>query len=142
MKKGKIKNTGELKLESDEQQWQLLLNGLINEIKTSALIELDDKTIRIKLVIREISAPHQRQVHTACRVQGNADEAINQGISRINSYLDQMLERSAWIFIAYINGERKLPVIIAYYPILKLFIYSLKKDSEAKQNFIPTYMQN
>lgn len=141
-KRGKINNTGKLTLECNEDQWQILLKGLVSEIKTTALIKHDGLIIRIKLVLTGISAPHQRRVLTDCRVQSNADEATNQSISRINIYLNQMMEQTAWIFSAYINGEKNLPIIISYYPVLNIFIYTLKKKSELKENFFPTFMQN
>lgn len=140
--KGKIALTGQMKLESNEQQWQLLLNGLIDKIETSALIEQEDKTIRIRIVITDIKPPEQRQVRTDCRVQTNIGVDASKGIARISTYLNQMIEQNAWLFIAHILGEEQVPIIIIYYPLLNIFLYSQKKKNEEKENFLPIFMQN
>ncbi len=140
--KGKIALTGKMRLESNEQQWQLLLNGLIDKIETSALIEQEDKTIRIRIVITDIKPPEHRQVHTDCRVQTNIGADVSKGIARISTYLNQMIEQNAWLFIAHILGTEQVPIIIIYYPLLNIFLYSQKKKNEEKENFLPIFMQN
>ena len=140
--KGKIALTGQMKLESNEQEWRLLIQGLIDKIETSALIKQENKTIRIKLIITNIAPPEHRQVHTDCYVKTNIGAVISRGKARISAHLNQILEQNAWLFIAHITGETHVPIIIMYYPILNIFLYSQKKKSEENENFLPIFMQN
>lgn len=140
--KTQLKISGTLQLESNESQWRLLVNGLVDRLETSMLIRQDEKTVRIRLVITSIIPPEQRHVITNCLVRSDNDEDINQGMSRINTYLNQMIEKDTWLFTAHIISEVNVPILIAYYPMLDIFLYSQKKKNEKKEEFLPPYVQN
>lgn len=56
--KGKLPLTGLLKLESTKEQWNLLQNGLIKELKITALIKKEDLVpVRVKISITGIISP-------------------------------------------------------------------------------------
>lgn len=57
--KGQIPETEKIILESGEDQWRLLVKGLINTLKTTALVTLEKelKQVRLNLVITDIFPP-------------------------------------------------------------------------------------
>lgn len=134
--RGKIPITERIILESEESQWRLLDRRIIKQLKTTGLIELPSKKkIRIKLILTEIIAPENIQRKTNCLIEGNVEKSINLGLARITEFISNFLEEGKWIFIGLIDGENKLPIIIAYYPILKIFIYTQKTKHESLKTF-------
>lgn len=137
-KRGKIPATSSLVLESDESQWRMLAGGLINDLKTTALVELMDKpvkVVRIRLLIENIIPPEMTHSEFKSYCEGNNGPQINSGLSRISEYLNKKMEEGLWIFVGKITGRNETPVIITYYPKLKLFLYSQKLSSEKEKNF-------
>jgi hypothetical protein len=140
--KGKIPNTAEIILESNEDQWLLLSNKLINELKTSAIIEINQKKVRIGLSLHVAIAPDESITKIVNRVHSNFEEQTNAGVARIMDFLVNKLEAKKWIFIGEINGENKIPIIITHYSVISLTIYSIKIESETRKNFFPNFTQN
>ena len=51
--KGKIPVTGVILLESDEAQWSLLANGLVNEFRMSGVVEIEPgRRVRVRMIIK------------------------------------------------------------------------------------------
>lgn len=141
--KTKLPKTSELLLESSEDQWRLMVNGLINELHSSALITMSSgQKIRIRLLITKIISPESLTAELRSHVQSNLDAAISNGVQRISNFMINKLEKNQWLFIAEVQGENKLPVIIVYYEAFKTFIYSVKMRDESKNNFLPNYLHN
>ena len=134
--KGKIPITSTLILESIEDQWRLLIDGLVNNLNTTALVtSSNNKTVRVKKVIKE-NYPHERiNISTNCTTITNLENSNNNGLSIIHEFTIKLIDKERWIFIGYIDGEKKLPIIIVYYSFINLAIYSLKLSTENIQNF-------
>ncbi len=136
--KGQLPPTGKMILESEESQWRMLVRGLINELITSAIIERPGETkVRIRLIITEIMAPENKLEKTRCVTLSNLQQEMANGLSRISEYVVNLTESNKWIFIGRIEGEEKKPIIIAYYPVLQMTVYSQKLAGESVNNFSP-----
>lgn len=136
--KGKIPATSLLKLESEESQWRILARGIINELKTSALVErLPGSTVRIQLVIKKIIPPESSQRITICHTETNFGEQVAAGLSRSREFLSDYLGKSAWLFIGYIDGEERTPIIITHYESVNITIYTQKLKAEEADKFFP-----
>ncbi|MBK5215520.1 MAG: hypothetical protein JJE53_01785 [Candidatus Pacebacteria bacterium] len=135
--KGKLPKTGLLKLESTKEQWSLLRNGLIKELKITALIKRENlMTVRVKISITGIISPKDSKKNCFCEVKTNLGESISVGLARTKKFLIDYLDESEWILIGFINGDRNLPILIVYYEKIDIYIYSQKfKDEESKLFF-------
>lgn len=137
----KIPPTSVLVLESNEDQWRLLVKGIINELKTSALIELasnQSKTVRIKLSIEHIVPPNciRSEFKTVCR--SNGGQKINNGLARITEHLHKIIDDGSWLFVGKILSKKiDVPIVILYYPSINLFLYSQKLSNENLEFFLP-----
>lgn len=140
--KGKIPNTAEMLLESTEGQWRLLSRGLINQLNTSAIIELPNKKIKIQLIIHTIIPPENSSTSITYQIESNANETMNTGLARIASFLAQKLENRKWIFVGEIIGDNKIPIVIIHYALLQKTIYSIKTHNEKTLNFLPNFLNN
>ncbi len=140
-KKIKIPPTAIMILESEETEWRLLIDGLINELKTSAIIELKSnpvRTIRINLSIEDIFPPESCHWEFKSFCNSNTTEEVSNGLCRIQEHLHNTIEKDSWTFVGKINNSAgDVPIIIQYYPVLNLFIYSQKLKSENERIFLP-----
>jgi hypothetical protein len=137
--KGPIPITGKMILESEESQWRLLVRKLINEFPTSALIELEDKKVRIKIILERAIAPEQKEEKTSTRLQTNLEERVTNGLARSDEFFSNLMHKDSWIFIGYIlsgNNERD-PIVITHFTSINITIYSRKLKSETIDNFMP-----
>jgi len=143
METGKLPQTQFMELMSNEDQWRLLISGLINEIKTSAIVEKEPgRKVRISLVIDMIIPPEYWKNKTICHVDSNVDKNIVNGISRTREFINDHLSKSAWLFSGYIDGNTKVPIVIIYYQSVNLTVYTQKLSGEDIYNFLPYPQQN
>lgn len=141
--KGKIPLTEKMILESNESQWRLLTQGLINELKTSALIQLEpDRKVRIKLVIDKIAPPENTKRYGSFETTSSFSEEVSKGLARQSEFLHDFLNKNIWIFMGYIDGEEKTPILITYYTIIDMFIYTQKLATENVKDFLEIAKQN
>ena len=142
MSKGKLPLTEKMILESNESQWRLLINGLINELPTSALIEMEpEKKVRVKLIIENILPPERIRTTDTCNVTTNIAE-FSPGMARMHEFLNNYIGKNTWLFIGYIDGENKAPILITYYVLIDIFIYTQKLESEERKDFLSIAQQN
>ncbi|MEI7765641.1 MAG: hypothetical protein WCI93_03610 [bacterium] len=130
--KGKLAPTGLIVLETDESHWLMLITGFLTSIKMSGVIERDDSRVRIKLVVTHIFSPEMIRVNHSTLTKTTLGDDIARGISRSNNFLSEYLDKDAWIFIGYIDGEEKVPILITHYKSINLTIYAQKLVSENK----------
>lgn len=141
--KGKIPKTNLLVLESNEDQWRLLTKGLINELKITALIEKESFVkVRIKLVITNIIPPEMRKIESECHIKTNLGEDIAIGLSRSKEFLNSFLAKTEWLFLGYIDGEEKVPIIITYFQQIDIAVYTQKLKNEKISDFFPKHSLN
>lgn len=138
MGRGKLPKTEKLILESEESQWRMLSRGLINELRTTALVERDPgQTVRVHLVIETIIPPENNREINKCNVESNMDKKISSGFARTKEFTNDWLSKSMWMFIGYIDGEEKTSILIIYYESIKVFFYTQKLVEESQNTFSP-----
>ncbi|MDD3285295.1 MAG: hypothetical protein PHG95_01505 [Patescibacteria group bacterium] len=136
--KGKLPQTAEMILESNEDQWYLLVNGLINTLKTSAIIQISsERKARIQLVIHTAIPPESLDTYVENIVETSLEKSISSGINRISDFIANKLEKNKWIFVGEIIGENNIPIVIVYYQTINLFVYSQKLAKEKNKKFFP-----
>lgn len=136
--KGKLPITQMMTLESEESQWWLLIRNLINDLKTSALVEIEPgRKVRIQLVIDQIIPPEYTKTKNQCMTQTNLGEKAAIGISKSKEFLSDFLDKTTWIFMGYIDGDEKTPILIVYYQSINITIYTQKLKGETNENFFP-----
>lgn len=138
--KGKLPPSELIVLESEESQWRILTNGLINEFKTTALIEKEPKVkVRVQLVITKIIPPEGLRGESVCRTTAaNQLKKLTVGISRASEFLMNYLDKRVWMFVGYIDGENKIPVLIMYYQVINLAVYTQKLAQDTHEEFFPS----
>lgn len=143
MEKGKLPVTEKLILESSEPQWRLLTNRLINELKTTALIELSPgKKIRVNLVLTNAWPPENITSDLICNSKINLGSVASKGTTRIAFFMNTLIFQNKWIFLGHIDGVNKVPIIIEYYTEVDIFIYTQKLVNEDEKDFLAISKQN
>ncbi len=136
---GKIPVTAKMVLESEESQWRLLINGLINELNTTAIIErAPGSRVRIQIVIKTIIPPENLYGKNKCQISSNLEKELSNGLARSYEFFDDFLRKSTWLFVGLINGKETSPILITYYAVINIFIYTQKLKEEEKENFFPS----
>lgn len=135
--KGKLPATEFIKLESNEDQWNMLIRGLFNELKTTAIIQKEkDQNVRIRLVITKIYRPEEFIRSNKVIVETNMEKDIANGIFRNREFINDFLSEKSWLLFGFIDGEEKVPILINYYETINIAVYSQKlKEDEAKAFF-------
>lgn len=136
---GKLPVTQKMIFESNESQWRMLMDGLINILKTSAIIELkkESKRVRINLIITDIFPPEKIIKRNICSTETNLGEDFSIGLNRSKKFIIDYLEETAWFFIGYIDGEIITPILITHYQSIDLTIYTQKLNQEESKLFFP-----
>lgn len=137
--KGKLSPTSEIKLESNEDQWRLLVNGIINNLQTSGIVEINpEHRVRVGLNINTIIPPEHSRTSVQSKIKTNLKQSVSSGIERITEFVSNKIEEKKWIFIGTINGANEIPIVIVYYKIINIFIYSQQLNTETRKEFFPS----
>jgi hypothetical protein len=141
--KRKLPLTAEITLESKEDQWRLLINGLIKELKTSGVITISpEHKVRVQLEIKNIIPPEYSLTTLLHQVESSLGREASSGIERIITMVSNKLEKNKWIFIGKVAGNNNASIIIIYYEFLNIFVYSQKLKEENNKKFLPNFTQN
>ncbi len=131
----KLPKTGRLVLESKEDYWRLFIGGPIN-MKTSALVEESpEHTVRINLIIETLFPPENMRGQNTTIFKSNLNQLTCNGMARTREFMYDLFAKSMWVFIGYIDGQNKAPIIIVHYGIINMTFYSQKLTSESIQEF-------
>lgn len=139
-----IPPTSIMVLESTETQWRLLTEGLVNELETSAIIQLDptpNRLVRIEVILERAFPPENNcsQLRSVC--ESSSDPEVSRSLSRILEHLHITIERGSWVFVGRIrNSGEDIPIVVQYFPVLDLYIYSYSSEVESQgglSNFMP-----
>jgi hypothetical protein len=131
----KLPPTERLILESKEDYWRLFIGGPIH-MKTSALVEESpEHTIRINLIIETVIPPENMRGQNTTIFQSNLNQSACNGMARTREFMHDLFTKSMWVFIGYIDGQNKVPIIIIHYGIINMTFYSQKLTSESIQEF-------
>jgi len=143
--KGTLPITAECILESCEEQWRLVVRGILNELPCSILLSLPgspDKKYRVQIIITDIMPPEHSGIsyYTSASEQLSKDKGnIAECLVRTHDFVLERFMKVKWIFSAIVKGESKIPIIITYYPNLNFTVYS-KQLSTDKKVFVPAMM--
>lgn len=136
--KGKLPVSQMLKMESDEAQWWVLVRGIINEFRTTALVETEfNGEVRIKLVINKIISPEQFRTRNTCSAETNLGKSAAISLSKSKEFFSNYLDKSTWLFFGYIDGDIKNPILITHYKSINVTIYTQKTSEEDHKKFFP-----
>ena len=134
--KGQIPSTGIMTLKSEEYRWRALASGIIQELKTSGVIELlPEKKVKIDLLITTIIPPELAQVSCLSKIDSNFDINTSRGLNRTRQFLYNHIDKKVWIFMGHIIGNEKKPIYIVFYEVLNMFIYAQKLIEEDAVTF-------
>lgn len=138
--KGKIPVSELIVLESNSDQWSILRNGLVNEIKFSGIVEMNEqKKIRLNLLIVKVLHSDDTIGKNTCAVETNfLDRDATLGLIRLREFFLDYLDNACWTFFGYITGDdSNVPIIIRYYEKINLAIYAIKTKDQKVENFFP-----
>lgn len=138
--KGSIPLTELIILESKANEWRMLSNNLTEELKTSGLIKLGSgNMVRINLIFTKIIPPENLNGKTSCRVSinmtGHVVANLAGGLAKSREFINNFLNKSTWIFLGYIEGTNKLPILVIYYESIDLAVYTVQLKKQ-KNKFI------
>jgi len=132
----KLPITEKLTLESSEDQWYLLVRGLINELLTTAVIQIEsERKIRIKIVIKTIIPPGTINGQTKSLFHGTMEQRISNGMARIDEFFSNLMMKNQWLFVGYIDNKEDAPIFIVHYTLLNMSVYTQKLTSENIADF-------
>lgn len=130
-----------IQLQSGEEQWSLLIRGLINDFKCTGLIERENQLrAKVNLVIQKVISPDMLKSKNACTTKTNMGEDVGKGTSRITEFFHDHLDKDRWMLFGYIDGQNQIPILIIYYKSINLAIYTQKLISEELEGFLPNHL--
>ena len=90
----KLPVTEKMTLDSNEDQWRLLSSGLIDELSTSALIEVEPgRKIKIKIILQRVLSPeHIESTGDVMCYKGDFGEDVDNGLVRTKKFLNDFFE--------------------------------------------------
>jgi len=140
---GKIPVTQKMVLESEESQWRLLINGLITELNTTAIVERSPgNRVRVPILIKTIIPPENLYGKNKCQISSNLEKELSDGLARSYEFFDDFLRQSTWLFVGLINGKETSPILITYYAAINIFVYTQKLKDEEGEKFFPSASLN
>ncbi len=132
--------TGNIVLESNEDQWKLQVNGLVTELKTSGIIERESgENVRIKLTIHKILPPERMHYEEYVDLRTNVNREFAESLRRSFQFLYNSLHKTSWLFYGYIDGDEQIPVAIIHVQSIGLSVYTQKLKDEPMKVFFPDY---
>jgi len=140
--KEKIPSTAEIIIADEEDKWRFLVNNIINQLKTRAVINLPSQTIKLNLNIYIIIPPEKVENTFIHQILPSADNPLSIAYTQIFTFLINKLESKKWILIGEIDGEQKIPIILVHYPVISTTFYSTKLDIEQMNDSVPDFWKN
>lgn len=138
LQKGKLPISEFIILESNANQWTLLKNKLVKEIKFKGYIKITpEKKVAVNLVILQAIHSSQSPSKTTFSLDTYMSAETALGLKRISEFLNDFLNNHCWLLFGYIDGENRIPVIINYYEEFNFAIYSQKTGKELDNQFFP-----
>ncbi len=142
--KGTLPLTGQVTVAIDDPRLELLRSGLITEIRMEGIFSFPhDTSLSHKKVRLCIVHAHPPGGHVANSVVRNSQsdflsvETVN-GIARGMRYLtDKVFIPRSWLLFGFLDGEKKIPIIIVYCPLFQFGVYSFKREEEKLAAFNP-----
>ncbi len=140
LEKGKIPVTEIIVLESTNDQWSLLRNRLVSEIKFSGIVKLNEqKKIRLNLLIVKVLHSDDIKGKNTCMVETNfLDKDATLGLVKLMEFFLDYLDNACWTFFGFIiSNDKNIPIVIRYYEKIDLAIYAMKTKDQTVKNFFP-----
>lgn len=130
-----------IELQTNEDQWSILMRGLINEFKCTAIIQRENELrAKVNLVIQNIVSPDMLKSKTKCTTTTNMGEDVGKGTSRITEFFHDFLDKDRWMLFGYIDGANQIPILIIYFKSINIAIYTQKLISEELKGFLPSHL--
>jgi hypothetical protein len=130
-----------IKLESTEIQWRMLTNGLVTELNFKANVErIPGKIATINLKITTIIPPEAQNHSTKVKVISQLTEEHKNGLERIESHFSNFYQKKMWLMFGTIQGEKPKTIMIVYYEIFNIAVYTIKPNEEKLEKFMPEGM--
>ncbi len=140
---GTIPTTEEIELESCKDQWELFQKGLLPNFTTKGVVITDKESQirkRITIIVLSIASPTDVISKSIVHVISSSrrlDENGIAGMAKINQFLVDEIDKSTWIFLGYIKGQKNIPVIILFYEKFNYAVYSVINTDEDMKKLFP-----
>jgi hypothetical protein len=137
---GSIPKNEIITLCSNKEQWSLFAKGLINEFTTEALIKRSEtSTVKIKIDFTFVYSPELCISKSMAVLDYFSGISKNnaEGIRRANEFFVNYVGKKMWVIGGYIQGQTRIPIILLYYEIIDICIYSIKFSDEDISDFFP-----
>lgn len=136
MRKGSLPSTAFIILESNQDQWELLRRGLINEVTCSGVIERgEENKARVKLHITSVLAPGEYKTNP--RSSAEHFGHVSEGVSRASVWFMKQYSSKVWFLMGHLKSTPNIPIVILYYEMFDLAVYALKKEADDLSSFLP-----
>lgn len=135
--KGKLPITGFITLDSNPEQWKLLVSRLIPRVNSIGII---DEKYKVRLEIEYIISPELLRVRNI--EHPNKDQLLDsadlKAFDRICSFADDAMRKTTWLMYATIVGpSTRVPIMILHFERFNLSAYTQKISEEEKAKFFP-----
>ena len=139
MEEKRFPGTQFINLESNEAEWSMLSQGVLRELNFKATIVRDNKILTINLKIDTVIPPENHNViyNTTLKSTENIDKSSLSGMERIDTFLSTKYNERVWFLFGEIKGHKPKLILIMYYEMFNFAIYTLKDETETKENFMP-----
>lgn len=116
----------------------MLENQIITEYScTGTVTRGDSSKVKIKLVLFEAVSPKRVQYTSRTNINLNADRKIKNGLEIIWDHLEEISAKDRWVLAGFIEGSKRIPILIVYFKTFGLSIYTLKFDRTSLEDILP-----
>lgn len=135
----KFPTTQIIKLSSNIDQLSLLEKGLIKDIRTKGIVSRKEQSnvivnIRIIKVFSPKNFTGTFKTHLKTQTISKSDAIV---LETIYDFFNAFCNEKRWLIVGYIEGKKEHPILIVYYEIIDIAVYSIKFSTNEIENFFP-----
>jgi|GEM_PF-1786901 len=142
---GSLPLSGKITFNFSEEAFTLVTKKLSRQILVRATISFPDTpSVTPKIInvtVTDAHPPGSVSVHSRSIPKWDFFSdffATDQkyAFGRVHDYLhNQILIKMGWLLMGFLDGAKKIPIMILYVPAIHAGAYSFKKDSETEEEF-------
>ena len=138
-KTGPLPATELIKLEINKEQWRMFEKHVLTKLSLFGIIDKGDAKVKIEIEVDFVSTPGSGLFITQQigLLEGSSKNSVSLGVLRTQYFFHNYIEKTLWVFTGHIKGKNEIPIVIMYYEILGIAIYTQKLETDDIKKFLP-----
>ena len=137
--RGTLPETQLIELHSSITELDSFAKEITNKLSIKGLIRKENFKAAINIDVLKVYNPESVVTQLIDEDSGvvSNNESLAIGAMRVFSFLRKSLEKECWIIMGKITGKKERTIIIFYFEILNLSVYTIKPDDMGYDKFFP-----